>query len=93
MISRDVEDSLKKELVGLFGHLSMMRRELASLHSADSANFDAMTDTLDAIVENTEAASNTILESVGPRRGRHRPGAGSRCSRQGFGPFAWPAKS
>ena len=64
MISRDVEDSLKKELVGLFGHLSMMRRELASLHHTDSANFDAMTDTLDAIVENTEAASNTILESV-----------------------------
>ena len=64
MISRDVEDCLKKELVGLFGHMSMMRRELASLHRADSANFDAMTDTLDAIVENTEAASNTILESV-----------------------------
>jgi len=64
MISRDVEDCLKKELVGLFGHLSMMRRELASLHRADSASFDAMTDTLDAIVENTEAASNTILESV-----------------------------
>ncbi len=41
-----------------------MRRELASLHRADSANFDAMTDALDAIVENTEAASNTILESV-----------------------------
>jgi chemotaxis protein CheZ len=64
MISRDVEDCLKKELVGLFGHLNMMRRELASLHRADSANFDTMTDTLDAIVENTEAASNTILESV-----------------------------
>jgi len=64
MISREVEDRLKKEVVGLFGQLSMMRRELASLHRDDSANFDAMTDTLDAIVENTEAASNTILESV-----------------------------
>jgi chemotaxis protein CheZ len=64
MISQEVEDSLKKEVVGLFGHLSMMRRELASLHRDDTANFDAMTDTLDAIIENTEAASNTILESV-----------------------------
>lgn len=64
MISHDVEDSLKKEVVGLFGHLSMMRRELASLHRDDTANFDAMTDTLDAIIENTESASNTILEGA-----------------------------
>lgn len=64
MITREVEECLKREVVGLFGQLSMMRRELASLHRDDSANFDAMSDTLDAIVENTEAASNTILESV-----------------------------
>jgi len=64
MISREVEDRLKKEVVGLFGQLSTMRRELASLHRDDHADFEALSDVLGAIVENTEAASNTILESV-----------------------------
>jgi len=64
MVSTDEDDILKKELVGLFAHLSRMREELASLHHDDSASFDSMADTLDAIVENTEVASNTILENV-----------------------------
>ena len=64
MISTEEETRLKKELVGLFGHLNRMRRELASLHHDDSASFDSMADTLDAIVENTETASNTILENM-----------------------------
>jgi chemotaxis protein CheZ len=64
MISIQEEDRLKKELIGLFGHLSVMRRELASLRHNDSASFDSMSDTLDAIVENTETASNTILENM-----------------------------
>jgi len=64
MISVQEEDRLKKELVGLFGHLNNMRRELASLHQEEQGSFASMADTLDAIVESTEAASNTILESM-----------------------------
>jgi chemotaxis protein CheZ len=58
------EGRLKRELVGLFGHLNKLRRELASLHSGDEQDFASMAETLDDIVQNTEAASNTILESM-----------------------------
>jgi chemotaxis protein CheZ len=66
MISAEEEDLLKKELVGLFGHINKMRRELAALQVPTSSGevFSSMADTLDDIVENTEAASNTILESM-----------------------------
>ncbi|MDR3437598.1 protein phosphatase CheZ [Telmatospirillum sp.] len=64
MISTVEEDQLKKELVGLFGHMNKMRRELAVLQGHDDGNFVTMADTLDAIVENTETASNAILESM-----------------------------
>lgn len=64
MVSNEEEDRLKRELLGLFGHMTRMRRELASLHGESTQNFASMADTLDAIVENTEAASNTILESM-----------------------------
>ncbi|PKU21646.1 protein phosphatase CheZ [Telmatospirillum siberiense] len=64
MISIQEEDRLKKELVGLFGHMNKMRRELAVLQGDDAGSFVTMADTLDAIVENTETASNTILESM-----------------------------
>jgi chemotaxis protein CheZ len=58
------EDRLKRELVGLFGHMNRVRRELAVLHGEDSGSFVTMADTLEAIVENTEIASNSILESM-----------------------------
>ncbi|HVI52047.1 MAG TPA: protein phosphatase CheZ [Candidatus Sulfotelmatobacter sp.] len=66
MISEQEEDLLKKELVGLFGHINKMRRELAALQvpTASGEVFSSMADTLDDIVENTETASNTILESM-----------------------------
>lgn len=64
MISTQEENLLKKELIGLFGHMNKMRRELAVLRGDDAGNFDSMADTLDAIVENTETASNQILESI-----------------------------
>ena len=66
MFSPQEEDLLKRELVGLFGHINRMRRELASLQvPTDSGEvFASMADTLDDIVENTENASNTILESM-----------------------------
>ena len=58
------ENRLKRELVGLFGHLNKLRRELASLHGGEEHNFATMAETLDDIVKNTESASNTILESM-----------------------------
>jgi len=58
------ESRLKRELVGLFGHLNKLRRELASLHSGHEQDFASMAETLDDIVVNTETASNTILESM-----------------------------
>jgi len=64
MISVEEEDRLKSELLGLFSHLNRMRQELATLHHDDTASFDSMADTLDAIVESTETAGNLILENM-----------------------------
>lgn len=58
------ESRLKRELVGLFGHLNKLRKELATLHGGEEHNFESMAETLDDIVQNTENASNTILESM-----------------------------
>jgi chemotaxis protein CheZ len=64
MNSTAEENRLKRELVGLFGHLNKLRKELASLHGGEEHNFVSMSETLDDIVKNTENASNTILESM-----------------------------
>ncbi|NPU09843.1 chemotaxis protein [Bradyrhizobium sp. 83012] len=63
MIAPEEERMLKTLLVEMFGNISSMRRELAALQG-DKGSFASMTDTLDAIVENTEVAGNTILESM-----------------------------
>lgn len=56
---------LKKELVGLFGHLQKIRKELASLNTPGAPDhFGSMSEQLDAIVNATEGATNTIMESV-----------------------------
>ena len=56
---------LKKELVGLFGHLQRIRKELAALHPPGATDhFGSMSEQLDAIVDATEGATNTIMESV-----------------------------
>jgi Chemotaxis phosphatase, CheZ. len=56
---------LKKELVGLFGHLQKIRKELAALNPPGAADhFGSMSEQLDAIVSATESATNTIMESV-----------------------------
>jgi chemotaxis protein CheZ len=57
---------LKRELVGLFEHIQKIRREIAAIRRpGDSTDrFDQMSDELDAIVEHTEAATNTIMENV-----------------------------
>ncbi len=57
--------TLKRELVGLFGHLQTIRKELAALNpSGDNDHFGGMSEQLDAIVDATENATNTIMESV-----------------------------
>ena len=65
-MSGQEDERLRHELVWLFGHMNRIRRELAALQlpSEDSASFASMADTLDAIVENTESAGNSILESA-----------------------------
>ena len=56
---------LKKELVGLFGHLQRIRKELAALHPPGAHDhFGSMSEQLDAIIDATEGATNTIMESV-----------------------------
>ncbi|MGE5547140.1 MAG: protein phosphatase CheZ [Solirubrobacterales bacterium] len=56
---------LKKELVGLFGHLQKIRKELAALNTPGAEDhFGSMSEQLDAIVAATEGATNTIMESV-----------------------------
>ncbi|MGC2777360.1 MAG: protein phosphatase CheZ [Bradyrhizobium sp.] len=64
MIAPEEERVLKTHLVEMFGHISSMRREFAALQGDSKGNIATMTDTLDAIVENTEAAGNAILESM-----------------------------
>ncbi|MBC7951169.1 MAG: protein phosphatase CheZ [Rhodospirillaceae bacterium] len=57
--------TLKKEMVGLFGHLQKIRKELASLNPPGATDhFGSMSEQLDAIVAATEGATNTIMESV-----------------------------
>jgi chemotaxis protein CheZ len=56
---------LKKELVGLFGHLQKIRKELAALSPPGAPDhFGTMSEQLDAIVDATESATNSIMESV-----------------------------
>ncbi len=57
--------ALKKELLGLFGHMQKIRKELSLLKGPDpSGCFGSMSEQLDAIVEATEGATNSIMESV-----------------------------
>lgn len=56
-------DLLKKELYGLFKYLQRVREEIAAINRpADKAlHFDSMSDQLDAIVQATEEATDTIM--------------------------------
>lgn len=60
--------SLKRELIGLFDHIQRIRKEIASIRrpGADDDNdkFIQMSDELDAIVQATEQATDTIMDSV-----------------------------
>lgn len=58
---------LKRELVGMFGHIQRIRRELASIRTPgheDADHFAKMSDQLDAIVESTEEATNSIMSNA-----------------------------
>lgn len=57
---------LKRELLGLFDHIQRIRQEIAAIRKPGSADdrFASMSDQLDAIVENTESATNTIMENA-----------------------------
>ncbi|OAN54132.1 hypothetical protein A6A04_12900 [Paramagnetospirillum marisnigri] len=56
---------LKRELVGLFGHMQKIRKELAALNPPGAPDhFGGMSEQLDAIVGATEGATNTIMESM-----------------------------
>lgn len=57
---------LKKELLRLFGHIKRIRSEIASIrkHGEDENHFHTMSDLLDATVEETESASNTIMTTT-----------------------------
>jgi chemotaxis protein CheZ len=54
---------LKRELVGLFGHLQKIRKELAALKPDAGNHFGTMSEELDEVVSATEGATNTIMES------------------------------
>lgn len=57
--------TLKREMVGLFGHLQRIRKELAALNPPGAPDhFGSMSEQLDAIVSATEGATNAIMESV-----------------------------
>ena len=59
-------DVLKKELYGLFKYMKRVREEIAAINRpADEAlHFDNMSDQLDAIVQATEEATNTIMGAM-----------------------------
>lgn len=59
---------LKRELLGLFQHIQRIRKEIASIRKPgapeDQDHFLQMADELDAIVQATEQATDTIIENV-----------------------------
>jgi chemotaxis regulatin CheY-phosphate phosphatase CheZ len=61
-------DVLKRELIGLFDHIQRIRREIASIRRpgapGEDDHFTKMSDELDAIVQATEQATDTIMENV-----------------------------
>ena len=60
------QDQLKQELGALFRYLQRVRQEIAAIdRPADQGHgFESMGDQMDAIVQATEAATNTIMEAM-----------------------------
>jgi len=63
--SEDIE-TLKSELFGLFQYVQRVRTEIAAIHhpADEEHQINSMGEQLDAIVNATENATNTIMESV-----------------------------
>lgn len=59
---------LKRELLGLFQHIQKIRKEIAAIRrpgsEPDKDHFSKMSDELDAIVQATETATDTIMTNV-----------------------------
>ena len=66
MVQKGEADVLKKELYGLFKYLQRVRQEIAAINKPadEDLHFDSMSDQLDAIVQATEEATNTIMECM-----------------------------
>ena len=64
-IDQEIE-VLKSEMFGLFRYMQRVRQEIAAIHNPHDSEhrFESMGDQLDAIVEATEEATNTIMEAV-----------------------------
>lgn len=71
MADTSQDGKLKHELVGLFQYIQRVRQEIAAIsRPADEENkFEKMGDQLDAIVEATESATNTIMSTVETNEG------------------------
>lgn len=65
-MSGGANSTLKTELAGLFHYIQRVRVEIAGIHrpADEDNNFDKMSDQLDAIVEATEQATDTIMSTV-----------------------------
>ena len=57
---------LKKELAGLFSYVQRVRTEIAAINrpADEDHQFESMGEQLDAIVQATEKATNTIMEAT-----------------------------
>ncbi len=65
-MAHDENLTLKTELAGLFHYIQRVRTEIAAIHhpADEENNFENMSDQLDAIVEATEQATDTIMSTV-----------------------------
>jgi chemotaxis protein CheZ len=65
-MAQDENLNLKTELAGLFHYIQRVRTEIAAIHhpAEEENNFESMSDQLDAIVEATEQATDTIMSTV-----------------------------
>jgi chemotaxis protein CheZ len=66
MSSEAEAEKLKSELAGLFRYLERVREEIAAISrpADEELQFESMGEQLDAIVQATEKATNTIMEST-----------------------------
>lgn len=66
METKEELELLQAEIVNLFYYIQRVRKEVAAISQSDEGEdrFDSMSDQLDAIVNATEEATNSIMEVV-----------------------------